>query len=173
MLIPGDPEEEILVVLASSLALVRSMVPIPVIVSVESPTWTVLITPVVAIPTEVGMKSTFKEDPLKYAWYVPSPVAADPPRFVVILPYSIISIFVPSWTILSSTASNSSFLVKSGFMLTKTLTPVCVSPIETIVVVTPEVTGELLVSIVATPPRLVVPTPRKLSFRLYEKTLRL
>ena len=46
------------------------------------------------------------------------------------------------------------------------------SPIETIVVVTPDVTGELFVSIVATPPILVVPVPRKLSFRLYEKMLR-
>ena len=171
-MIPGDPEDEMLVVLASSLALARSIVPIPVIVFVERPTWIVLITPVVAMPTEVGMKSTLREDPLKYAWYVPSPVAETPPRFVVNLPYSIISIFEPSWTMLSSTASNSSFLVKSGFISTKTLTLVWVSPIETIVVVTPDVTGELFVSIVATPPKLVVPTPRKLSFKLYERTLR-
>ena len=65
VLIPGDPEDEMLVVLASSLALVRSIVPIPVMVFVERPTWIVLITPVVAMPTEVGMKSTLREDPLK------------------------------------------------------------------------------------------------------------
>ena len=68
MLIPGVPDAEIFVVLASILDLVRSIVPIPVTVSVASPTWIVFITPVVAIPTALGIKSTLTEEPLKYAW---------------------------------------------------------------------------------------------------------
>ena len=67
VLIPGDPDAEMLVVLPSILDLFKSIVPIPVNVSLERPTVTVLIAPVVAIPTEVGIKSTFKDDPSIYA----------------------------------------------------------------------------------------------------------
>ena len=70
----GEPEAEIVVVLASRRACFISTVPIPLKEEFASPTWIVLITPVVPIPTpEFGIKSIFKEDPLKYALYVPRP----------------------------------------------------------------------------------------------------
>ena len=46
VLIPGDPDAEMLVVLPSILDLFKSIVPIPVNVSLERPTVTVLIAPV-------------------------------------------------------------------------------------------------------------------------------
>ena len=120
VVIPGDPDEEMLVVFPSSFDLLRLIVPIPVNVSLESPTTTVLMAPVVAIPTDVGIKSTFKFDPSMYAWYVPKPVIEYSPILVDSLPYSSISTLLESCVILSSTDSNSLFWDISGFILTRT-----------------------------------------------------
>ena len=68
VVIPGEPDAEILVVLPSSWACRISRVPIPVTVSVAKPTCTVLIAPVVPIPVAVGIKSTLRFAPSTYAW---------------------------------------------------------------------------------------------------------
>ena len=120
VVIPGDPDAEILVVLPSSLDLDKSSVPIPLNVSLERPTVIVLTDPVVAIPTAVGIKSTFKDEPSIYAWYVPRPVLEYSEIPVVSLPYSDNATLLELWVILSSTDSNSWFLEISGLIFTRT-----------------------------------------------------
>ena len=167
-MIPGDPDEDIVVVLPSIWDLLRFIVPIPVKVLLESPTTTVFIAPVVAIPTAVGIKSTFRLVPSIYAWYVPRPVSEYSPILVDNLPYSNNSMSDPLWTTFNSTASNSSFLEMSGLILTKTFALEYVCPIETIVLVVFDGISILSVSIRTTPPRLVLPVPSTTSSKLYE-----
>ena len=70
--------------------------PIPVIPAVAKPTWMVLITPVVPIPTpDLGWNLISRFDPTNAALYVPSPTSASPVSDVLSCPYSRISISVP------------------------------------------------------------------------------
>ena len=98
---------------------------------------------------------------------MPKPTSASSPTVVVSWPYSSISISVPLWTIFKLLYSNSVLLI-SGEISTNTLTELWVLAILTIVVdPTPDPIVTLSVSIIEGP-IAVVPTPSKLSSRLYE-----